>query len=69
MLAMCMRLGLMWVIIWGVRVCCFGYGGLLIRTIVFWGLYRGPPMLGSSHLGTLLKSPRLISFTEVTWGI
>ena len=29
----------------------YHFGGPIIRTIVYWGLYWGPPILGNYHIG------------------
>ena len=32
----------------------------VIRSIVFWGLYRGPPILGNYYLHWILVGPNLM---------
>ena len=34
----------------------------IIRTIEFWGLYWGPPILGNSHMGFTFKWPGIWRF-------
>ena len=33
-----------------------------MRTLVFWGLYWGPPILGNYHLGGFKRSERILGF-------
>ena len=40
-------------------------GVSIIRTIVYWGLYWGPPILGNYHIGILLKDCSLRSLLGI----
>ena len=57
--------------IWGFpKIRCTFLGVPVIRTIVFWGLYWGPPILGNYHIfGCLpaIGNSQPFGFTENFW--